>query len=333
MSDPLVSVLVLNYKQAKYVPYCINALQQQTYSNIEVFFIDNASCDGAVEYVKSNYPSIIILANDTNLYYSKAHNIAIKKSRGQYVMPLNIDVLVAKDYIEQMVLAMELDASVGMVSGKLLQMNENLESLMPPIIDSTGLWFSPAMRHFDRNSGERDTGQCETVEYIFGPSGAAPLYRRAMLDNVKFEDEYFDDDFVIYREDADLAWRGQLCGWKGLYTHRAIAYHVRRVRATDKRRNISPDINMHSVKNRFLMRIKNQTFHNGFRYIIPTLWRDFLVLSYVILIEHTSMIAIAKVVILFPRMLRKRRKIMSQSCVSHHYIAQWFSPKPVSFPY
>ncbi len=330
---PLVSVIALNHKQGTYVPACLDALMRQTYASTEVFFVDNASGDGSVRYVEVNYPSIEVIANHSNLYFSRAHNIAIRRSKGEYVMPLNVDVVATETYIEQMVLAMESDSGIGMVSGKLLRMNSELQPLTPPIIDSTGLWFTPEMRHFDRGGEERDEGQYDLVEYIFGPSGAAPLYRRDMLEDIAFRGEYFDEDFVIYREDADLAWRAQLLGWRGLYTYSATAFHVRTVSPGKSRQEIPPEFNMHSVKNRFLMRIKNQTWGNAFRSLLPTLWRDLLVVGYVLAVEHTSLPAFAGIVRLLPRMLEKRRRIMRKKRVSDRYIAQWFSYQPVSFPY
>jgi GT2 family glycosyltransferase len=330
---PLVSVLALNYKQMAYLPSCLDSLVRQTYPAIEVFFTDNASEDGAVGYVKSNYPFVQVIANDSNLYFSRAHNTAIRKSRGDYVLPLNLDAVLKDDFIEQMVLAMELDPKVGMASGKLLKMDNDLRPLTPPIIDSTGLWFTPEIRHFDRGAGEKDEGQYNLVEYIFGPSGAVPLYRREMLEDIAFQGEYFDEDFVIYREDAELAWRAQLLGWKGLYTPSAVAFHVRRVRPTDRRDQIAPELNMHSVKNRFLMRAKNQTFRQALRFLWPTLRRDMLVFGYVALVERTSLPAFAKVFKLLPRMMAKRRHIMQRKRVSDQYISQWFSFTPEALPY
>ena len=96
-----------------------------------------------------------------------------------------------------------------MVSGKLLQMGNDMVPIKPSVIDSTGLWFTPELRHFDRGSRENDHGQYDRLEYVFGPSGAAPLYSRAMLEDIAFQGEYSDEDFVIYREDADLAWRAR----------------------------------------------------------------------------------------------------------------------------
>ncbi len=91
---------------------------------------------------------------------------------------------------------------------------------------------------------------------MFGATAAAALYRRAMIDDISLDGEFFDSDFFVYREDADVAWRAQLMGWKCLYAPYARGYHVRKV-LPGNRRALPPEINMHSVKNRFLMRIKN----------------------------------------------------------------------------
>ena len=89
-----------------------------------------------------------------------------------------------------------------------------------------------SQRHFDRGAGEVDRGQYDTPGVVFGVSGAAGCYRRAMLDDVAIAGEVFDEDFFAYREDADLAWRAQLLGWDALYVpgghgHARPARHAR----------------------------------------------------------------------------------------------------------
>jgi GT2 family glycosyltransferase len=71
-----------------------------------------------------------------------------------------------------------------------------------------------------------------------------------MIDDTSLDDEFFDPDFFVYREDADVAWRAQLLGWRCIYTPHARGYHVRNV-LPGNRRALPPVINMHSVKNRF----------------------------------------------------------------------------------
>src|SRR6185295_4228689 len=132
------------------------------------------------------------------------------------------------------------------------------EPLEDSRIDSTGMLFTPAMRHFDRGWHEPDSPYFDRMEYVFGASAAAALFRREMIDDISVDGNFFDPDFFVYREDADVAWRAQLQGWRCLYTPAAVAHHVRTVTAGN-RRTLPAFVNMHSVKNRFLMRIKNVT--------------------------------------------------------------------------
>jgi len=104
-----------------------------------------------------------------------------------------------------------------------------------PHIDSVGIYFTPAMRHFDRGWRETAGDRFGEMEYVFGASGAAALYRRAMIDDISAGGNFFDPDFFSYREDADVAWRAQLLGWGCLYTPEAVGYHVRRVVSGNRR--------------------------------------------------------------------------------------------------
>ena len=85
------------------------------------------------------------------------------------------------------------------------------------------------MRHFDRGWHEPDDGRFRRMEYVFGASAAAALYRREMVADISDGANFFDPDFFAYREDADVAWRAQLLGWRCLYVPAAVGYHVRTV--------------------------------------------------------------------------------------------------------
>ena len=131
------------------------------------------------------------------------------------------------------------------------------------MIDSTGIYFTLALRHLDRGSqASRTTASTEQFEFVFGATAAAALYRREMIEDISIDGEFFDNDFFAYREDADVAWRAQLLGWQCVYTPQALAYHVaacsRRIAALTR-----PPINMHSVKNRWMISA-SRTLHPGF---------------------------------------------------------------------
>jgi GT2 family glycosyltransferase len=178
-------------------------------------------------------------------------------------------------------------------------------------------------RHLDRGADQPDSGQFESFEEVFGPSGAAAMYRRSALDDTAIGGQYFDEDFFAYREDADLAWRCRLLGWTSIYVPAAVALHGRRV--TPERRGQLPRlINYHSVKNRFLLRINNMTPSLYRRDFWPILIRDLQVLGYVFIREWTSIPALFWLLREFPRLMRKRARIQSRICIDPKEIEKWF---------
>jgi GT2 family glycosyltransferase len=152
-----------------------------------------------------------------------------------------------------------------------------------------------------------------------------------MIEHISVSGEFFDADFFAYREDADVAWRAQLLGWKCLYTPLAVGYHVRTVLATN-RGSLAPVLNMHSVKNRWLMRIKNMTTDLYGRYWLPATLRDVVVIAGCLMREFRSLRAFPFVVRNLRRFLNKRRQIMTRRRATDTYMAAWFSYKPVSYP-
>ncbi len=132
-------------------------------------------------------------------------------------------------FISELLSASELALDIGSVCGKLLSCSPEFELASPPLLDSTGIYFTPNLRHLDRGSRTPDQAQFEVPQFVFGGTGAACLYRQDMIRDISISGEFFDSDFFAYREDADVAWRAQLLGWKCLYTPAALAYHVRTV--------------------------------------------------------------------------------------------------------
>ena len=206
-------------------------------------------------------------------------------------------------------------------------MSPDFEPLAQPVFDSTGIYFTPNQRHFDRGSQQPDRGQYERPEYVFGATGAACLYRRAMIEDISIDGEFFDSDFFAYREDADVAWRAQLLGWKCLYTPLARAYHVRSVLPAN-RRSLPSAVNMHSVKNRWLLRIKNMTGPLYRRYWFAITWRDAVVVAGCLLREFSSLRAFVLLARAWPRAWKKRRIIMQRRRATDDSISVWFRSTP-----
>jgi GT2 family glycosyltransferase len=190
-------------------------------------------------------------------------------------------------------------------------------------LDSTGIVMTRNQRHLDRGAGEPDQGQYETPGEVFGPTGAAALYRYDCLGDVAVDGQFFDEDFFAYREDADLAWRCRLLGWRSLYVPSAVARHRRRV-TPERRRALPAALNRYSVRNRFLMRINNMTAGLYRRCFWPASRRDLAVVGYVLLREWGSIPGLVYPLRHLPRLLAKRRSIQSRIRVADAEIARWF---------
>jgi GT2 family glycosyltransferase len=329
--NDLLSVTIVTYNSGRFIKRCLESVLEQKYPNLEVVVIDNASTDGTVDILEQFQDRCRVYYNDENVGFAAAQNQAIGVTNGEWILTLNPDVLLLKNFIQALVDAAQLDPKVGTVCGKLLTIRASFDLPEKQLVDSTGIYFTPMLRHLDRGSQEVDNGHYLNVEYVFGATAAAALYRRTMIEDIAIQGEFFDPDFFVYREDADVAWRAQLMGWRCIYTPMARGYHVRNV-LPGNRRALPPEINMHSVKNRFLMRIKNMTGDLYRRNWFSITTRDLVVLGACLVREHTSLRAFWYLARNWRRIVAKRHEIMKRRRVKDDYIASWFSYEPVSRP-
>jgi len=322
-----VSVTIVTYNSGRFIKRCLESVLDQQYPFKEIIVIDNNSSDGTIDILEPFEDRCRIVYNEENIGFAAAQNQAIALSGAEWVLTLNPDVLLLQGFIEALVTAGNLDGRVGTVCGKLLTMTAGFD--FEPKVDSTGIYFTPNLRHLDRGSLEVDNGHFSQYEYVFGATAAAALYRREMIDDISVNGEFFDADFFVYREDADVAWRAQLMGWKCLYAPYAKGYHVRKV-LPGNRRALPPEINMHSVKNRFLMRMKNMSGDLYRRNFFSITARDLVVVACCLLWEHTSLHAFVFLARNWKSVMAKRSEIMQRKKVSDEYMASWFSFDPVS---
>jgi len=323
-----VLVSIVTYNSQRHLRTCFEGLKAQSYKNFSVSLWDNASTDatsailrGYGDFLDSTYIS------DCNLGFCVGHNRLISSSDAEYSLVLNPDVVLDSRFLEVLVREMDLDPSAGSATGKLLRG----QSTGSPALDSTGIYMTPNQRHLDRGSGEIDAGQYEKCEYVFGASGAAAFYRRTMLEDIRYGDEFFDENFFAYREDADLAWRAQWMGWRCLYVPDAVGYHERRV-LPERRAELPEAINMHSFKNRFLLRIKNMDPGTYARFFIPITVRDTAALIYVLVKERSSLRGLSYLMKAFPRAWAWRKSMKPLRKVVARDIRSWFSNNPVAKP-
>jgi len=331
MPEPIVCIAIVTYNSARYIRRCLEAVLRQEGVTTEIVVVDNGSTDGTLAALRQFRGRVRVIRCGQNLGFAEAQNRAIRATSTEWVLTLNPDVLVSPGFIRALVEAGQADPQAGAVCGKLLSIGPGFKPLDEVRIDSTGICFTPALRHFDRGWHERDGGGYRSLEYVFGASAAAALYRRGMIDDVAIDGDFFDPDFFVYREDADVAWRAQLLGWRTLYTPAAEAFHVRTVTPFN-RRSLPAVINMHSVKNRFLMRVKNVTAGVYGRCWLPATVRDLMVVGGAILWEPASAAAFWHIARCLPRALARRRVIMARRRAGDEELAQWFNFHPTARP-
>jgi GT2 family glycosyltransferase len=304
-----VSIVVVCHNDVDDLPISLASAVAQTGVAVETIVVDNASSDGSRE-AAMRLPAVRVVALEENLGFAAGMNRGIQESAGRYVLALNPDCRLMPDFAA--VLAARLDArpDAGSASGRIYRaLGADLSA--SDWLDSTGLYFTASGRHFDRDSGAVGAGRALSADQVFGTSGAAGFYRREALDSARISTGYFDADFFLYREDADLAWRLQRLGWTCLYEPRAVAFHRRR-NLPERRRAMSAAANMHSVKNRFLLRINNQTFGRFLLTLVPTFARDLLVLGACLTVERSSLPAVSWLWRNRRRLWAKRREIATK---------------------
>lgn len=228
--QPFLSVVLVNWNGKRFLRPCLNSVFKQTYGNYEVIFVDNASTDESVEFIRKKYGSKIkdgklkIIANDKNYGFAEGNNIgiryALKNPKVRYIASLNVDAVAEKNWLEKLVQASEGNEKIGMSQGKILHIDKRT-------IDSTGIFFYKSATWYDRGENEKDSHQYDGMPDIFGVCAAAALYKRKMLEELKPRGEFFDRDFFGYCEDVDLSIRARILGWHATYVPDAIVYHHR----------------------------------------------------------------------------------------------------------
>src|SRR5277367_352412 len=113
--NDLVSVTIVTYNSGRFIKRCLESLQEQKYPNLEVIIVDNASTDGTVDILEQFEDRCAIHYNDENIGFAAAQNQAIGISSGEWVLTLNPDVLLLKNFIQALTDAGNMDQKVGTV--------------------------------------------------------------------------------------------------------------------------------------------------------------------------------------------------------------------------
>ena len=312
-----VSVLFVIYEGKKYIKPVFDSVFAQTHKDLEVIAVINKSTDGGKEEIAQNYPQVKIIEEGRNMGFAEGNNVAIHASTGEFVQLVNQDVILEPDYIEKCLQVFEQDYLIAGVTGKILKYDFN-RNQKTNIIDTTGQVANVSGRVRDRGQNEVDTNQYNKQEEVFGISGACVMYKKQALEKVMYCEhgkcEYYDEDFFMYWEDADLSWRINNAGLKNIYAPQAVAYHGRTagqseggywklIKFIKHHKKLDKQVLRWNYKNHILMYIKNAKFIFHPQFLI----REFFMLGYIVLFETSTLKVIPDLLRTMPKTLRKRR--------------------------
>lgn len=328
MEDPIISVIIVNFNGLRFLEGNLSSVFGQSYKAFEVILVDNGSADGSVEFVKEKFPAVRLVLNKNNEGFARANNQGIEASRGEFVLTLNNDTVLERDFLEMLAgRARACDERTGMWAPKILSLKDRA------VIDSVGglLIYKDGLAK-GRGRLERDTGQYDRGREAFIPSACAALYRRKMLEEIGL----FDYDFFAYCEDTDLGLRARLSGWKAQSVPEAKVYH--HYSGTGGKYTA---LKAYLVeRNRLWVALKNLPAPMVAASFFYTFWR-FLVQAYGIatgkgagsrFIEGSSSFGLVKILFKsyydalkgLPKTLKKRKAVQGKRKASSEEIRRWF---------
>jgi GT2 family glycosyltransferase len=211
-----ISIIIPNWNGIKYLPRCLEAIEEQTFRDFEVIVVDNGSADGSVPYIKNNYPDVTVVELGENHGFAQAANIGARKAGGRWLALLNNDAFPAQDWLQNLRRAAEQHPDYSFFASRLLQADN------PQILDGAGdVYHISGMawrRYYNLPNSRVDHQQQE----VFSPCGAAALYDRGAY----LEVGGYDPTYTSYHEDVDLGFRLRLRGYRCLYVPDAVVYHI-----------------------------------------------------------------------------------------------------------
>jgi GT2 family glycosyltransferase len=213
--SPEITVALINYNGVSFLEELLRSLVSQTYKPFEILFIDNGSSDNSLEFVRSSYPGIQLIAQEENRGFAQAGNLAMRESTNEFVALLNTDLKLDPDWLKNLTAQIIQDDATAAVASKLRFYDR------PNYINGVGGTMNRLGYTWDRGMNEEDRGQLDQpVEVLFASAGAV-LFRRKTFQQVGG----FDEMFFMYHEDVDLCWRLWLLGFQVLTSPAAVAYH------------------------------------------------------------------------------------------------------------
>ena len=226
-----LSVVIVNYNVKYFLEQCLlSVIKASENWETEILVVDNNSSDGSVEHIRQRFPSVQVIANKDNPGFSKANNQAIAIAKGEFILILNPDTVVAEDTFNICTNFMNAHADAGalgvkMIDGKGNFLPESKRALPTPEVAFYKIFGLAAIFPKSKTFGKYHLSylskdETNPVDIL---SGAFMFFRKKVLDEIG----YFDETFFMYGEDIDLSYRVIKAGYKNYYLADTTIIHYK----------------------------------------------------------------------------------------------------------
>ncbi len=218
-AQPRVTVIIPNWNGAHLLPACLDSVARQTYPDLEVLVVDNASTDDSRRLLADRYPGARVLALESNRGFAGGVNAGIRAAESEVLVLLNNDTEAERNWLEELIRALVANPRAGMAASKLRLFAERSK------LHSAGDFYRVDGMPGNRGVWQEDSGQYDDPVVpppVFGACAGAAAYRRELFERIGL----FDEELVSFCEDVDLNWRARLAGYECAFAPRAVVYHM-----------------------------------------------------------------------------------------------------------
>jgi hypothetical protein len=204
----MISIILVNWNGREWLGKCLSSLQKQTYKNIEIILVDNASTDGSIDFIEKNFSKVKVIKNTKNLGFSHGNNIGISKAKGERILLINNDTWVEKDFLEKLS-SFYKENNYDVVAPREAKYDGKKQKPFVTTIDPLG--------HYVHLSCDKKNNK-----QSFYLTGVCLLFSKQLY----IETGGFDNNFFMYCEEVDWFWRLNLLKKRFNYADNVYVYHA-----------------------------------------------------------------------------------------------------------
>lgn len=243
-TNPKVSIVILNYNGCKHTINCLDLLAKISYKDKEIILYNNGSTDDTGIMVKKRFPEVKLIERIGNIGFCRGNNDALQYCRGKYILFLNNDTLVTKNFLEPLIKRMEERKDIGIVQPKIILWKDKKLQAGGSFFTNTGFLY-----HYGYGKNPKDR-KYNVPMPIFSANGSCMLVKREVIGKIGL----FDEDYFSYLEETDFCHRALLSGYQVWYEPKGVIYHLG---SMDNRQYKQSATLYNAFRNRLTTHLKN----------------------------------------------------------------------------